>query len=161
MITLKCSHDAKVPWAHFGYLWLNCGWMELTSHSDIYCLTLDETIAVVSCRVVSPSLALRDNKDFQLCSLEMPSFGPQTLLHVPSVSGKGDVTCAFRHRADKDQCLPFNHLPSAGRVSTETQDTGLPVWTGDSRWGLTLGNIRAEVVGITLKVTADGVGNFE
>ena len=26
---------------------------------------------------------------------------------------------------------------------------------------MTLGNIKAEVVGITLKVTADGVGNFE
>lgn len=33
--------------------------------------------------------------------------------------------------------------------------------TGDRRYDLTLGNIKAEVVGITLNMTADRIGNFE
>ena len=37
----------------------------------------------------------------------------------------------------------------------------IPVQSGDMRYDLTLGNIKAEVVGITLNMTADRMGNFE
>lgn len=33
--------------------------------------------------------------------------------------------------------------------------------TGDSRYDLTLGNVKAEVVDITLNMRADRIGNFE
>ena len=37
----------------------------------------------------------------------------------------------------------------------------IPVQTGDSRYDLTLGNIKTEVVGISLNMTAGRIGNFE
>jgi hypothetical protein len=40
----------------------------------------------------------------------MLSFTSQSLICVLSVPGKRDDPCPFNHRADKDQCLPFNSL---------------------------------------------------
>lgn len=37
----------------------------------------------------------------------------------------------------------------------------IPVHIGDSRYDLTLGNIKAEVVSISLNMTAGRIGNFE
>lgn len=86
----------------------------LGSHSDVHCLTLNEVMAIVSCTVVSPSMALSDNKDLQLWSLGTLTFPPQTLLHVFSVPGECGFPCAFSHREDKDQHLSFSCLAPMG-----------------------------------------------
>ena len=82
----------------------------------------------------SPSCPLCARKRwFPLCLQTRSRQGPVSSLQSPAFWGSfhGDI----RHR--------------------------IPVQTGDSRYDLTLGNIKAEVVGVSLNMTADRTGNFE
>lgn len=80
----------------------------LTFYCDVHYSTLDEAVAVVSSAVVTPCVTFPDSSDLQLDSLGTLAFPPHAFLCVLSVPGVYYEPGPFSHRANKDQCLPFN-----------------------------------------------------